>query len=769
MFKAGISQFFLSMILITVLGLSTALAQNELSPASPFTPTKWSKSVDLIEVKLKQTEWTGDKIDNTLAVLQDLQKNARECIHYSQAELDKINLALSQSTANPNQNQQLIAASLNEKEIELNDLRAECRLFLLHSQDIYSQVEKLQEHFIASQIFSRSASIFENISNTPAWQTISSEMDVSLLKQKWGLPYFTTASFLMMGLLFASSFFVGRIFYLWSIKQLSGLKRESLPYAFLSVLAEYAYILTFTFTYSIYFILFSWPNCFTFLGQVSSIIFLYFLMLAFISMSFCPPKDAKALIVLPKPVPEILKHRLFYLLTLILGYYLCSAFFQGFNLPVTLFAVGMTLYLSLLSISVISIVWLMMSFPKFLSLNKYSRLALNIFFTAILATDLISEYWGFHYFAIFLIRNIARSFILICLAWGLQIFIVKQIKCLDENNNLRYYLGVRISRPITELMILQGVLLVLVWSGLVAILLKSWALSEGYDSQLMLAVSDGFTVAGITLVPSRIMLAMFIFVFLSLGNRFLQVYISRRSRYYIEEGTQVATASIIGYAGFALAGIITLVIAGVNFTGLAIIAGALSVGIGFGLQNIANNFISGLILLLDNPIRPGDRIQVGDIEGIVKRIRLRATHIYTLRHADVFIPNSELISKSVTNFVFHDKTWSIVCPVGVEHGCDIRLVKDILLKVAHEHPDVIKDEKKKPQVLFKKITDNNLLFELWCLIQDINKKSTIESDLNSAIYQAFQENHINIPYPQQDVHIKDWPERPYGHEEEKDG
>ena len=363
-----------------------------------------------------------------------------------------------------------------------------------------------------------------------------------------------------------------------------------------------------------------------------------------------------------------------------------------------------------------------MSFPKVRSQPRWLRIMLDLFFAVFLMTVVISEWLGFHTFAIFLIKNVVLSFVLFCLALILHIIVREKIVLLKNMQALHYYLGIRFNRSIPELDILQGTVLTVLWGGLFTYLLKLWALSEAYYSVLVQAVVEGFTIIGITLIPSRIIFGLFVFVLLALGNRLLQAYVSRRSRYYVEDGTQVAMASIVGYVGFTLSLIIVLMIAGVNFTGLAIIAGALSVGIGFGLQNIANNFISGLILLLDNPIRPGDRIQVGEVEGIVKRIRLRATHIYTSRHADVFIPNSELISKSVTNFVFHDKTWSLVCSVGVEYGCDISLVKKLLLQAA-QHPGVIQDEDKGPQVFFKKFGDSALQFDLWCLIRDVAKKS----------------------------------------------
>jgi len=221
-------------------------------------------------------------------------------------------------------------------------------------------------------------------------------------------------------------------------------------------------------------------------------------------------------------------------------------------------------------------------------------------------------------------------------------------------------------------------------------------------------------------------------------------------------GARESIATVSGYAGIALAIIIALGVMGVDFTKLAIIAGALSVGIGFGLQNIVNNFISGLILLFERPIKTGDWIVVGDTEGYVKRISIRSTHIQTFDRADVIVPNSELISGKVTNWMLRDKRGRIRVPIGVAYGSDVTRVTELLLQVADEHPKVIKNPAlaPAPAVIFLGFGASSLDFELRCYIEDINDKLRCVSDLNYAIEALFREQQIEIPFPQRDIHLK---------------
>ena len=205
-------------------------------------------------------------------------------------------------------------------------------------------------------------------------------------------------------------------------------------------------------------------------------------------------------------------------------------------------------------------------------------------------------------------------------------------------------------------------------------------------------------------------------------------------------------------------GRVGLSLAGVDLSNIAIIAGALSVGIGFGLQNIVNNFVSGIILLFERPIRPGDWIVVGNTEGFVQKVRVRATEIQTFDRSDVIVPNSELISGQVTNWTYRDPYGRVICPVGVAYGSDVQLVRKLLLAVAEEHPQVISDGRTPPpKVFFLAFGDSALLFDLRCFISDVKSRLAVRSELNYAIDAAFRANGIQIPFPQQDLYVKSWP------------
>ncbi len=231
-----------------------------------------------------------------------------------------------------------------------------------------------------------------------------------------------------------------------------------------------------------------------------------------------------------------------------------------------------------------------------------------------------------------------------------------------------------------------------------------------------------------------------------------------RSSSRLDAGSRDAMVSVSGYVGFALAILVGLSMAGVDLSNIAIIAGALSVGIGFGLQNIVNNFVSGIILLFERPIRPGDWIVVGNTEGYVKKVRVRATEIQTFDRSDVIVPNSELISGQVTNWTYRDPYGRVICPVGVAYGSDVQLVRKVLLEVAERHPQVITDGRAPPpKVMFLAFGDSALLFDLRCFISDVNSRLTVRSELNYAIDAAFRAKGIQIPFPQQDVYVKGWP------------
>jgi small-conductance mechanosensitive channel len=218
-------------------------------------------------------------------------------------------------------------------------------------------------------------------------------------------------------------------------------------------------------------------------------------------------------------------------------------------------------------------------------------------------------------------------------------------------------------------------------------------------------------------------------------------------------GQQYAYAQITSYLVFLFGLLIGLQWAGVNMSSLVILGGALGIGIGFGMQNIANNFVSGIILLLERPIQVGDRVEVGDTHGDVVRIAARSTWIRTNANVVMIIPNSEFINNHVTNWTANDRQVRFPIPLGVSYGSDPEVVRDVLMEVADQHPDVLNVPP--PDLLFTGFGDSSLNFELrvWTITR-VQYPRELASELYFMIFKAFKERGITIPFPQRDLHVK---------------
>ncbi|UJP64694.1 mechanosensitive ion channel family protein [Mongoliitalea daihaiensis] len=222
--------------------------------------------------------------------------------------------------------------------------------------------------------------------------------------------------------------------------------------------------------------------------------------------------------------------------------------------------------------------------------------------------------------------------------------------------------------------------------------------------------------------------------------------------YALEMGTRQSVGTIVKYI-LIVAGLFSILQTnGIDLSAFGILAGALGVGIGFGLQNITNNFISGLIILFERPIKVGDRIEVGDISGDVSTISARSTTIITNDNISVIIPNSQFIDSQVINWSHNERKVRFNFPVGVSYKEDPSKVRAVLLEVAAAHASVLKNPA--PDVLFEEFADSSLNFNLrvWT-IDYINKPKVLKSELYYEIFTRFKAENIEIPFPQRDVHI----------------
>ncbi len=302
---------------------------------------------------------------------------------------------------------------------------------------------------------------------------------------------------------------------------------------------------------------------------------------------------------------------------------------------------------------------------------------------------------------------------------------------------------------------LRVLLDVLIAISAVFLIAPAWGVPS---EDLTLGASEllqGFTIGNVTISLLDFAIAVLIFMLVIVLTRAGQRGLAERilPETQIDVGLQHSLSAGFGYVGVVIAAMLAVSAIGLDLTNIALIAGALSVGIGFGLQNIVNNFVSGLTLLVERPIKVGDWVVVGEQEGIVKRIQVRATEIETFQRTSVIVPNSAFLQEPVINRTHKDSMGRIEVPVGVAYGSDTAKVEQILVDVAKENPKVAAWPE--PFVLFMNFGDSSLDFELRCFCPNVFDTFRAGSELRFAIDRAFRRSGIEIPFPQRDVHLKD--------------
>jgi small-conductance mechanosensitive channel len=264
-----------------------------------------------------------------------------------------------------------------------------------------------------------------------------------------------------------------------------------------------------------------------------------------------------------------------------------------------------------------------------------------------------------------------------------------------------------------------------------------------------------FHVGALPITPWFLVKGLIYLLIVGVIARFTRRFLLREvlPRTSMGSGQQDVLARWTQYFVFSVGVIIGLQTSGLDLSSLLVVGGALGVGIGFGLQNIANNFISGLILLIEQPIRVGQIVEIGGLLGPVVRIGARSTWVHTGTNAVIIVPNSEFVSNRVTNWGAGEPRVLVKVKIGVGYGSDPEKVREILLDVARAHPQVLTDPA--PAVLFQEFGDSSLNFELFAWFPGtVMQAGGFRSALNFAIFQAMKENDIEIPFPQRDIHIR---------------
>ncbi|HAV64190.1 MAG TPA: mechanosensitive ion channel protein MscS [Verrucomicrobiales bacterium] len=242
-----------------------------------------------------------------------------------------------------------------------------------------------------------------------------------------------------------------------------------------------------------------------------------------------------------------------------------------------------------------------------------------------------------------------------------------------------------------------------------------------------------------------------VFVFELLFRRYVMLRVLSRTR--MQPSLQYAIGRIVGYVVIAFGLFVALQTVGLNLSSLAIFAGAIGVGVGFGLQNIVSNFMSGLIILAERPIAQGDYVDVGGVGGRVREINLRSTTVVTNDNISIIVPNSEFISNTVTNFSHGDPKIRVRLPIGIAYGSDVQKFRKGMIEIAKANSDVLPEPE--PVVFFIGFGESSLDFELAVWADDqAFRPLRFKSALYYAIEAKLRELEIEIPFPQRDLHIR---------------
>jgi small-conductance mechanosensitive channel len=365
---------------------------------------------------------------------------------------------------------------------------------------------------------------------------------------------------------------------------------------------------------------------------------------------------------------------------------------------------------------------------------------------------LLAELVGYPTFAEYLFSSSLRTVAWIIFAWLAIYLVCGGVEGLVHSALLQSFPLVRdhtkgIIRRVT------GFFKVLISGIALAIILMVWGVYSNPPAAIRGILSWGFTIGS-----QKITVALFLTAAACLYGSFLLSWVlqgllleDKTAKQKMGPGEKQSLASLIHYALVFVGFLLALAVLGIDLTEATILLGALGVGIGFGLQQIVNNWVSGIILLIERPIRVGDYIEHGGQWAEVKRIGLRATRVLTIDRADVWIPNGDLISRDVINWTFSDRFARLRLPVRVALGSDTALVLNILMEVANEDKSVV--QYPEPYAYFNGFGESSLNFELRIYLLDLDKWFTVWGRLYQEIERKLREAGITVPFPQRDLHV----------------
>jgi small-conductance mechanosensitive channel len=723
--------------------------------------------LDVIERDIVAGKPDESQLGEAIKRVSSIRTQNKNCVNSTATEFERVKAAL--ATLGERAEGESGEITQGRKELQGDKERfesrlAQCNLLLTTSDVLLDRLTKLQQAQLTSRLIQKRADVYtlalDSLLNPWQWW----DFGKNLAAEGVGVRYLNQAQIALLLVLAVVSigfgFWLKREIMAHARTMPSDVFSAQLFQAFLTSLARYLPFLLLFGTFSLFMALvFHGVRPLPVIALLSYGLGAYALSLMSIRTLLYPPRPAKQVIPLPDALARAMARRLTVLALLTLLGLLLFATLLSKSLAANALDLARSVFMGLL---VINLVWLIWLVGRIAALERSGR-GVRILLLFLMIVVLAAEWLGYRALSLYLLFGLFATLGAIVLFWMVSTLFSEIFTGLDEGRGgwqrrLRRQLSLERDEPIPGLTAIRFSLGLLLWIVLGLALLRIWGLSDTGIAIIVEYLVDGFKIGTTEIVPSKVLSGLLIFALLLAATRWLKGTLEKRwiKRTRLDSGAREAAVTITGYVGFIIAFLMGLSMSGVDLKNITIIAGALSVGIGFGLQEIVKNFVSGIILLFERPIKTGDWVDVGTTQGWVKRIRVRATEVMTVDKTDVIVPNSQFIAAEVTNWTLRDPYGRIKVPVGVAYGSDVQLVKKLLLEVAQAHPKVLTDKAdiSPPRVFFMAFGDSALLFELRCFILDITRRWDIVSDLNFEIDRVFRENGVQIPFPQRDLHLR---------------
>ena len=730
---------------------------------------KMSSQLKTVSKKLNRGQFEGE--DLTAWTKQSIKMKSAASLCVSNSEIALLDLktvmdGLGEEVKGEDVEVTKKRKAYKKEKAELDKTLAKCNLFVVSSDEVTKHINDAEKFYFKQKYLARSPHMIELVIAYLVNPVAILQHSGEFIFKRSGIREIDTLDVVLSIVAVVLSIFFGiwlrkKLMLLESKRQWQDDFSENLMRAVLTTLSYFAPYLTGSAVAAIASVVITLEVVeIPFVTEFFVGLLIFFLVTTLIRLLFSPLPPAKPFISFSPHIAEALAKRLKVLAILgMIGY---LAFYTVFS--ESIIESNLMLMRNVFSLFfVVNLVWTLQVITASPKLPKLRYLSILVI-VAVLAS-LVAEWMGYRNLAFSSRRIILLSFVAFMVFIGIAKIFRDLFDVIDDGTypwcrRLHNTLGVESGEKVPGLIWLRLSATIVIWGSFAILFINAWDYSGGIIEQVKTYIVHGFDIGDSRIVPSRILWALLLFGIIIILSSWVRSQLENNwlKMTRMGQGARDAVVTILGYIMFLVAIMAGLSAAGFDFGNIAIIAGALSVGIGFGLQNIVNNFVSGLVLLFERPIRKGDWIEVGGTEGVVKDIQIRSTVIQTFDRSDVIVPNSELISGQVTNWVLSSQSGRAVLPVGVAYGTDTEKVRDVLLAIAEENDDVVKTGyMPKPVVLFRAFGDSSLNFELRVFLYNVDNRLSVISDLNFAIDKAFRKEGIEIPFPQRDLHVKSLP------------